>query len=155
MKPKKILLGIICILSLFLLTGCVKKTSLTTKQFKKVAEEHNLKTTDILNQYEEYNNIIKDATLAIKDDEWQIEFYIITNATEAKEMFKNNVNQLESLAKSTTMKTKVNMLNYNTFSQTTMDKYSYVSRVENTLLYLDVKIEKKDEVMAIVDALGY
>lgn len=155
MKTKKILLGIICILSLFLLTGCVKKTSITTKQFKKVAEEHNLKTTDILNQYEEYNNIIKDATLAIKNDEWQIEFYIITNATEAKEMFKNNVNQLESLAKSTTMKTKVNMLNYNTFSQTTMDKYSYVSRVENTLLYLNVKVEKKDEVMAIVEALGY
>lgn len=155
MKTKKILLGIICILSLFLLTGCVKKTSITTKQFKKIAEEHNLKTTDILNQYEEYNNIIKDATLAIKNDEWQIEFYIITNATEAKEMFKNNVNQLESLAKSTTMKTKVNMLNYNTFSQTTMDKYSYVSRVENTLLYLDVKAEKKDEVMAIVEALGY
>ena len=72
MKIKKLLLGVTCVLSIFLLTGCVKKTVITTEQFKSKTEEHNLITKDIISQYTQYNNIIKEATLAIKDDEWQI-----------------------------------------------------------------------------------
>ena len=53
------------------------------------------------------------------------------------------------------IKTKVNMLNYNTYSQTTATKYVYISRVENTILYIEVKADQKDEVMTVVEALGY
>lgn len=155
MKIKKLLLGVTCVLSIFLLTGCVKKTVITTEQFKSKTEEHNLITKDIISQYTQYNNIIKEATLAIKDDEWQIEFYVITNATEAKDMFTNNVNKIEAETTSTEIKTKVNMLNYNTYSQTTATKYVYISRVENTILYIEVKADQKDEVMTVVEALGY
>lgn len=154
---KKILLGVICILSLFLLTGCVKKTVITSEEFKTKVQEYNLTIQDSTEQYNTHKDIVKEVTLAINEESnWQIEFYTITNATEAKKMFQANYQKFEAYKEnSMSSSTEVNMLNYNTYAQTTETKYSYISRVENTLLYVDVPISAQEDVKVIIETLGY
>ena len=64
-----------CLVRLLGLTGCKNKTA---NQFKSKVESTGLLTTDVTTQYSEYE-YIKEATVALKEDEYQVEFYIVKN----------------------------------------------------------------------------
>ena len=155
MKVKKILLGVMCILSTFLLTGCVKKTAITTEDFKSKTQNYSLISQDVSAQYAEHNDIVKEATVAMDTAGWQIEFYVLATATDAKNMYQTNYEKFSKTNDAANVTSEVNMMNYSTYSLTTTDSYKYISRVDNTLLYVDVNISAKEEVKAIVEALGY
>lgn len=67
-----------CLVSQLGLTGCENKTEITTNQFKSKVESNGLLTTDITTQYSEYE-YVKEATVALKEDEYQVEFYVVKN----------------------------------------------------------------------------
>ena len=51
--------------------------------------------------------------------------------------------------------TSAEMGNYDSYGLTTGGFYMYVARVENTLIYLDVEEEFKEDAKAFVEEFGY
>ena len=151
---KKVLLFFVGVLMLFTLTGC-SKTSLTTENVKSIASNRGLGVVDVKSQFEGSTqiieaNVIQDGTLA-----WQVEFYVLDNVDNAISMFNTNVVKFEQYETGANAKVTVSGKNYDTYSLTTTDRYRYLSRVDNTLLYADVDINQKDNVKAFVEELGY
>ena len=151
---KKILLYVAGVLMLFTLTGC-SKTSMTTEQVKSLASGHSYNAVDVLSQYSEVEQI-KEATVIQGDNgNWQVEFYVLDTVDSAIGMYNTNVTGFDEFDTGTKAKATVNGKNYGTYSLTTTDKYRYLSRVENTLLYVDVDVKYNDEVKTFIDELGY
>lgn len=151
---KKIVLGIIMICSIFMLGGCFKKTVITTSEFKTIAENKGYTIHDVMSQYSAYE-YIKEATVARKDDKYQVEFYVLETEDDAKNMYETNKTTFEARTSGTSSKTNVNMLNYSSFTLNTNGEYYHLCRVENTFLYLHVDEQYKDQVKEIIDELGY
>jgi hypothetical protein len=151
---KKILLFIVGIFMLFTLTGC-SKTSMTTDQVKSLASGKGYNAVDVISQYAEATQV-KEATVIQGDNgNFQFEFYVLDTADSAVGMFNTNVVRFDQFDSGTKAKATVNGKNYATYSLTTSDKHRYLSRVDNTLLYVDVDVKYKDEVKTFVEELGY
>lgn len=150
---KKIFFGLLCLFTLLTLTGCGKKASLTTEEFIKKAKENGYQIVDVKAQFSEYDEL-KDATLAMNDN-YQIEFYTLDNETNAKSMFDTNKATFESYKESSNIEFNKSMSNYNTYSLTSGEYYMYLSRIDNTLIYLRVKNTYKEEVKTFIKSLNY
>ena len=109
MKNKKMFNGILCMLLLFILTGCFNKSTITTDQFKKEAESFGLNTVDVTSQFSQ-NKEILEATVAGKTNEWQIEFYVLEDRIAATNMFNTNKRNFEEY-KTTSSKEISNIFN--------------------------------------------
>ena len=153
MKKKGILFTALCFLMLFLVTGCGKKTVITTSEFISKAEKAGYQTTDITAQYSSYE-YIKEATIA-KNDNYQVEFYVLDGEDKAKGMFDTNKTDFENSKGSSSSYSTVNLANYSTYALTSAGKYMYLARVENTLIYIKVDEKYKDSVKGFVKDLGY
>ena len=153
MKKKGIVFGVLCFLMLFLVTGCGKKTVITTSEFISKAEKAGYQTTDITAQYSSYE-YVKEATIA-KNDNYQVEFYVIDGEDKAKGMFDTNKADFENSKGSSSSYSTVNLANYSTYALTSSGKYKYIARVDSTLLYIDVDEKYKDDVKKFVKELGY
>lgn len=150
---KKIIFGLLCLVAIVTLTGCSKKTVLTTEDFISKSEANGYQTVDVKTQFSEYDEL-KSATLAMNDN-YQVEFYVLDNETNAKSMFDTNKATFEDYKTSSNAESSVSLKNYSTYSLTTGGYYMYLSRVDNTLIYLRVEAKYKDEVKSFVKALGY
>ena len=95
MKKKLFSISLICMLLLVSLTGCTKKTAITTEHFKSIAQSHNYILTDAISQYASYG-YIKEATIASVDSASQVEFYVLDTEENAKYMFTLNKTNFES-----------------------------------------------------------
>ena len=90
MKKRNILLGIICFVFLSILTGCGNKTAINTAQFKSIAENKGYTITDATSQYAQYG-YINEATIASNNNEWQAEFYVLSDEGNATSMYNTNL----------------------------------------------------------------
>ena len=70
-------------------------------------------------------------------------------------MFESNKDYFKDREGSTRVTSSYSIGNYNLYSLTSNGDYMYLCRVDNTLLYIDVEDEYKDEVKDIVEELGY
>lgn len=70
-------------------------------------------------------------------------------------MFDNNKSIFESYKIGLSAEKSTSFKNNSTYSLSSDGYYMYLSRVENTLLYIRVKDIYKDKVKTIVDKLGY
>ncbi len=154
MKIKRLVLSIMCLVSLFGLTGCGNKTEITTDQFKSKVESNGLLTTDVTTQYSEYE-YVKEATVALKEGEYQIEFYVLDNEANATSMFNTNKTIFETYKGNASKETSSSVGNYSKYTLQSNDLYMYLCRVKNTLLYIKVDDKYKDDVKNIVKDLGY
>ena len=153
MKKRGILLAVVCLLVLFVTTGCMNKKAITTSEFKSTMESKGFTTIDVLEQFSEYK-YVKEATVA-KNDDFQIEFYVLSDTERADYMFNTNKKIFQNSKGSSTFETKSKIGNYETYSLTSSGYYMYISRVNNTVIYLNVNESKKDTVIKIIKDLGY
>ena len=151
---KKFILGIVIVLSVFMLGGCFSKKAITTEEFKSQADKSGYKVVDAKDQYQEYDNIT-EATIAYNEEGFQVEFYVLTSEQDALNMFTTNKTSFENAKAGNNVETSSSMKNYDTYSLTNNGEYSYLCRVDNTFIYSSVKQELKDKVTEFVDALGY
>ena len=93
-KRNKIFI-IIFLVGLFLLTGCAKKTAITTEQFRSTLENNGYEIIDAKDQFEGYEHI-KQATVALNKEGFQIEFYEMTDVAHATSLFNTNKEIFES-----------------------------------------------------------
>ena len=136
------------------LTGCGNKNMISKDDFITKAENNDLVVTDATNQYSSYG-YITSATIAQHSDGWQIEFYVLDDAANAQSMFNTNKTNFENSKGGTATETSASMGNYSTYGLTSNGYYMYVSRVDNTLLYVRVKDTYKDKVKDVIKDLGY
>ena len=151
---RKILILLLSVFMLFSLTGCFKKSPLTTDSFITNSTSSNFTTQDVTSDFSNEPSIIK-ATLALNSKGYQIEFYELSSDSAAKDMFITNKTNFQSLNSSKYTESEANVGNYNTYSLSTESEYMYLSRVDKTFLYLKVDISNKDEVKEFIDKLGY
>ena len=154
MKKKGLLLGIICIISLLLTTGCqLKKTSLDAYEFKDKLEDLGYTVVNINNQITN-TKAIKEAYIARRGN-LKLEFYILYTEEDAKNMLGYNKDIFERKESSNTIKKESNLLNYQTYSLTTSTNYTYLSQIDNTFLYVNISKEYKEEMIETLKAIRY
>lgn len=151
---KKIIIGIIAILGLFTLTGCNNKKALNANDFVDLVEQNNYITTNIINDFNNYPQIKSAFIIQNKDMTYQIEYYELDTVENTKTFYEGNIKvfkQQENIKK----KNKVETDNYQKYTQETDTVYSFISRIDNTIIYLTVDMKYKDEVNKLIEKIGY
>ncbi len=152
---KSIILVFLCVISLFLVTGCdITKKAITTNDFKNITEKKGLFSVDVKEQFKDLD-YIKEATVAASQEGWQLEFYVLSDADQAKSMYNKNYKIFSDYKSSNAKSTKMEVLNYTKFTLETSDFYRALTRVDNTFLYVEVPIKFKDKAKEIIEELGY
>lgn len=152
---KKILILCSILICMFIFTACGSKTAINTDKFISTMESKGFVISDVTDQFAGVD-FLNDVTVAMKDSgEYQIEFYNLKDESNAIEAFNINKEEFEKEKGSTSTESSASLKNYSTYSLTSNGKYMYVSRIDNTLIYLDVSKEYKDEVKEIINELGY
>ena len=154
-KKRNILLVILCFVVLFTLTGCFEATVKNTSDFKSLSERNKYTTSDVTSQYSADQNV-KEATVAKISEDSQIEFFVLKDEVSAGKMFITNKIKIDN-GKSGSSSTSYssNGPNYSTYSLSYSNKYMYICRVDNTLLYIKALSEFKDNIKKFVKEFGY
>ena len=140
---------------LTVLTGCIKKTPVTTADFMAKAGESGLQCVDVKEQFADYD-FIQEATIAAASDlSYQLEFYVFTDSSQARSFYTNNRTNFDMNKGNVYMDTSKEGANYARYALNAGDRYMFVAYVENTVLYVDTDKTHKDDVNAIIDALKY
>ena len=133
---------------LLFLTGCGNKKAITTNDFINVTESNGYKIIDAKDQFD--YDYIKEATIAVKD-EYKMEFYVLDSKNSAIKMFDNNKSIFESYKMGLSKEASTDFGNSSTYSLSSNGYYMYLSRVDNTLLFIRVKDIYKDSVKTIIN----
>ena len=159
MKKALIIIGIIAVV----IVGIVlvvfsflnkEKTPITADTFNTTMESKGYVMTDTTSQFSQYGSLMTKSYAAQKSG-YQIEFYELSNEENAISMYNTNKTKFESQKTNASTSSTVSMNNYATYSLTTNGKYKYVSRIDNTLVYIDVDETYKDTVKDIMKEIGY
>lgn len=153
-RKRNIFFVVIGFLILLSLTGCGKKTAITTADFKSITESHSYTTVDVTSQYASYGNI-NEATVAQSPDGFQVEFYVLDDEGNATSMFNTNKSDFESYKGNYSSESSSSMSNYSSYTLTSSGYYMHLCRVDNTLLYVKVSDTYKDSVKDLINELGY
>lgn len=156
MKKIKNLVLIVLFLGIsFLLTGCGTKTPITSDDFKSKMEDKEFVVQDATSQMSQYE-YIKKVSIALKSDSsYQIEFYELDSEDNAKKFYKSNKKIFEDSIKGTVLEKNVNLKNNDKYTLTTDGKYKVLSRIDKTVIYLNVDDSNKKEINEILKYLGY
>lgn len=130
----------------------VEKEALTAKEFISIMEDEDYLVGEVTDQFEDADIEVEEAYVAVGDD-YQIEFYTFEDEENAEMFFK--VNKAKFDEDSASSKVSLNGKNFTSFSITADGEYRFVERVDETVIYLDVDEEYKDEVKEIIEKLGY
>ena len=150
----KLLLGIILLSTIVLLTGCGNKKSIDVEGFTKIAKDKGYEVVDVSEQYSAYS-YIKSGTVATSSNEWQVEFYVLEDEAGAKNMYNINKAKFENEKRSSKTYSEVNIKNYSTYTLKANNQYMYLSRVDDTLIYCNVKTKYEKEAQEFIKELGY
>lgn len=151
---KKTLLVCTLIFSLvFCLCACGNKTAIDTNTFKTICEGEDLIVQDVSSQYSDYE-YISVGTVA-SSGPWQIEFYELSNEEFAHQMFESNKLDFERFEGSASSEKSVSVKNHEMYSLTSGGKFMYISRIDNTMVFVNTDKEYKEDINKILDKLGY
>lgn len=154
-RVKQLLMGLMCFVVLFTLTGCGNKTAITSDDFKSKMESSGYTVQEATNQMSDYD-YIKQVYIAISSDStYQIEFYELSDNDYASSFFNNNKKTFEDSKSSGSTKTSVSVDNNEKYTLTTNGKFKVVSRIDNTVIYLNVDDNYKSSVKDVLKNLGY
>lgn len=154
MKKVKGIINLIVLVALIMLsTGCINKKALTPEKFKEKMEERKFVVGDATDQFTTKNYIKKMYVAQNKDLTYQIEYYSMTSETKAKDFYESKKTMFEKV--SNTSNSTISKGNNSKYSQTGGGKYSVVSRIDNTVIILDVAKEYKEEINEILKDLDY
>lgn len=154
-KKYKLLLLLSLILILFIsLTYLKKDNILSIDKFDKIVKKENLKTVDVKDSFDTEN--INDAIIAYnKYGDYQIEYIIFNDVETTKSAFLINKNDFKTDKNDNDIETFESSKKSSKYELITKEKYMYISRIDNSLIYVNTDITYKDETKNIIDKLGY
>ncbi len=131
------------------------KIAISAYDFQNNMESKGYIINDASEQFEDYNNI-KQVYLAIKEDySYQIEFYEFSDAENAQDFFEYNKSIFESSKGSSSAEKSTALKNYSKYTLSTSGEYKVLSRIDNTVVYINVDAEYKNEINDVLKELGY
>jgi len=134
----------------------LNKEPISAGDFKDIMEDKDFEIVDAMDQFEEYDEYIKKAYIALEEDyDYQIEFYKLNEEDDAISFYKTNKEKFEASKSSSSVETRVSMGNNSKYTLKTNDEYKVVSRIEDTVIYVDVDEKYEDEVKEILKEMGY
>ncbi len=149
---KRIILLLLLIPMVIILTGCDKK-ALTTDEFIRIMNEKEYKIEDITKKYEDEPKLKK--VIIASNNNYQIEFYEVDSVENTKSLFNINKQTIENKSNIKKSTLSTNYGNYSYYAQTSDNKYSVITRISNTLIYLNVDEKYKKETKELIKELGY
>ena len=150
MKKLKILSLLLITL---LLTACGNKKAIDSDKFKSIMRDNNYYVINSKEQFSEYDYIVE--SYIAESDNYQIEFYIMQDDMNAKAFYDYNKEIFDAERTSISMYTSVDFTNTNKYTLTLEDSYKVLSRINNTVIYVDVEKEYKNDINSILKKLGY
>ena len=138
-----------------LLTGCglKEKEPIDDEIFNKIMTNEGFKVVDVEQQFEQYG-YFEDSYVATNNN-YQIEFYELENDRYAIEFYNTNKNIFENQKGGTYVDSHIDLDKVNKYTLTTDKEYKVISRIEDTVVYLNVDKKYKEEVNNILGKLGY
>lgn len=158
---KTVIIGIIAVVIVIAIVGVIfinlnkEKTSITASDFYTTMSQKGYVVQDSSNQFSEYNYLKESYIAAIKDYSYQIEFYELVDDSYATNFYNNNKSIFESSKGSVSAETSVGLKNYSKYTLSSNGKYMVVSRINNTVIYVNVDDSYKDTVKSLLNELGY
>lgn len=156
-KLKVLLVGVLCVIFALGLSGCGKKKNpISVDEFKSTMNSKNFSVVSSKSSYSQYKEI-KESYIAMSPDyTYQIEFIVLDSDSSASSMYNTNKNKFEqNKSSSKNLNTSIELANYSKYTLLSDAKYKVVSRIDNTLIYLDVDAEYKDNIDSILNEIGY
>ena len=153
------LLLVLAIISCFV--GCdngneLDKTVLTPDQFMDIMVAEGYNIYDITAQTTDFEDIETVYAATTGEELYQIEFIKMADEESAEALFTGNKVGLEQYKEENAyIDYDLSLANFSTYKITVVERYVVVSRVEDTLIFINAPEEFKDEIDRIVSLLGY
>lgn len=155
-KTKYVLVSLLCLVTVLCFTGCGKnKKSISADEFCSKMEDKSFITTDSTAQYATSKEINESYIAISKDYSYQIEFIVLDSDSSAESMYNHNKSTFESENPTKNVCTSTSLANYSKYTLLANGKYKVLSRIDNTLIYINADSSHKDEINSILDDLGY
>lgn len=139
---------------LIMLTSCkINKEPVTAENFKAKMEENGYTVENITSQYPQDTKL--KAVLIAKKNNYQIEFYETSDVDYSVIGFNLNKEKFQKSKGNGTIETSKSIGNSSKYTLKANSKFKVVSRIKNTLIYLDVPASDEDEVKKILKELNY
>lgn len=152
---KKILYVLTLMVVTLTLTGCGNKKAITIDEYKDIMSTNSFVLNNAKNRIS-VNSNIKDIYIAANPkDNYQIEFYVLESVDTAKTFFSENKTRFSKEVGKNKIETKSKKGNSEKYTVTSLGQYRLVSRIENTVIYLDTRESNKKKVDEILKELGY
>lgn len=153
MKKKILMMFAVLSMMILALAGCGKKTAVTPEQFKSSMESRGYQVQDATEQFPEGSGVDK-VYIALKDD-YQIEFYQVETAEQAKLAFSQNKADFQALKGSSDLETNVESDQSSKYTLKTNGMYMVISRIDNTFIYVNADGKVKQEIEEVLKELDY
>ena len=152
---KPVMIAIIAVVIVAIIVAIIVGISLN----KPNKEEEGNKQQEITDA-ESFKNVMQEKGYMVMDAKsqfanYKIEFYQISDDAYATSFYNNNKSKFEAAKTENSVETNNDLENNSKYTLTTDDKYKAVSKVNNNIIYLDVKTEYKDTVQKILEELGF
>lgn len=125
-----LMIGALCFVMLFMVTGCGNKTAITSSDFKTKMEAKGYTVQDATSQFSGYDYVTQVYIALSSDSAYQIELYELSDNDNASSFFNNNKTNFESSKSSSAAETSVSAGNNAKYTLTTNGQFKVVSRID-------------------------
>ena len=150
---KKILLVLLLIGTLFI-TGCTAKEKLEPNNFKKIMEKKEFVVVDNTGiALSEIGNVELRYTASPQDQRYTIEYYSFDGEVSAQGFYAKKQAELGSTGSQ--VYTELNLGNYSKYTMIYNGKFTAISRVSNTAVYVTADKIYEEEIKQLLLDIGY
>lgn len=154
-KITALILAAVIFCSMLCLAGCKPKVSITDEDFKTAMEAKGYTIADASAQFAEYDEITKVYIALSENGGYQIEFYETSTDDAAARLYSGNKSIFEQSEGNASTHTSISAANYSNYKLTVDGYYKVLSRINNTMIYIDAPSEFKEEIKTVLEELGY
>ena len=155
MKEILIIVGVLVVI--FCVGGLVlnrEKNPISSDTFKIIMEGKGYLVSDSIIPLVGYEDFITKSCVVEKEGGY-IAFYELASEGMAELMYSSEQLLIEVDKPKNVISLNTNMKHYSKYSLTAKGRYRYISRIDNTLIYVDVDENYKDMVKDIMKEIGY
>lgn len=153
MKKIKIFVLLILLLFTAACSTSIKKESIDEEDFIRIMKGEGFNVVSVKEQFTQYN-YIEEAYVATNNN-YKIEFYELEEDNYAVDFYETNKKIFEETRSNTSVYLNEDYPESNKYTLTTDKEYKVISRIEDTVVYLNMDKKYKDEASDILKKLGY
>ena len=151
---KKKLLFVLILLSTLFITGCTTKETLEPNQFKTQIEKKGFIVVDQTSAVIHLNADLNYSYIATTPDErYAIEYYSFNGESGAQAFYAQK--HADITATGGQVSTELNQGNYQKYTLNHNGKYTIISRISNTVVFVHADKNYMEEIKIIVKDVGY